>query len=257
MSARAARQARAAERDAIAAARQAEGRNAPWRKRWRKCRRAVGKCLLDALAAPLVGLLARTWKVEFRGEAGAAAMAAEGPKVIMAWHGRLLMAMPLRGHRDRKFVVLVSPSADGSLVVTSLLRFGYQVIRGSSSRGGAQALRALGQALRGGEAIVLTPDGPRGPRHTVNSGVGWLARASGAPIVPVAFAVDRAWRLRSWDRFTIPKPFARIVVTYLDPTTVARGTPDEQLEALGQRLGAELVAAELAAFAALAVPADH
>lgn len=257
MDARQARQARADQRHEEASAREAAGRNAPWRKRWRQCRRAVGKRLLDALAAPLVGLLARTWRVEYRGLAGLDCMCADTTKVVMVWHGRLLAAMPLRHHRDRGFEVLVSPSADGALVVTSLRRFGYGVIRGSSSRGGAQALRALAQALRRGQSIVLTPDGPRGPRHSVNSGVGWLARHSGAPIVPVGIAVDRAWRIRSWDRFLIPKPFARLIVTYGDPVAVPRSCDDTTLEALSQTLGQDLLAAERAAFAALPCPADH
>lgn len=257
MDARQARQARADQRHDQAAAREAAGRNAPWRKRWRQGRRAVGKYLLDVLAAPLVGLLARTWRVEFRGDAGFACMRADTTKVVMVWHGRLLAAMPLRHHRDRHFEVLVSPSADGALVVTSLHRFGYGVIRGSSSRGGAQALRALAQALRAGRSIVLTPDGPRGPRHSVNSGVGWLARCSGAPIVPVGLAVDRAWRLSSWDRFLIPKPFARLIVTYGDPVTVPSDCDDNTLEALSQSLGQTLLAAERTAFATLATPADH
>lgn len=162
-------------------------------------------------------------------------------KVLMLWHGTLLAAMPLPGHRRRGFQVLVSPSADGALVVTSLLRFGYQVIRGSSSRGGAQALRALATALRDGDSIVLTPDGPRGPIHTVNSGVGWLARASGAAVITVAVHADRAWRLRSWDRFLIPKPFARVTLTYGAPAQLQKGANAEAIEAFGQQLGQQLL----------------
>jgi hypothetical protein len=156
----------------------------------------------------------------------------------------MLCLMPLALHRGRGIDVLVSPSDDGSLATRALRHFGYRVIRGSLSRGGARAMRAMATALAAGRQIVVTPDGPRGPRHAMNVGVAWLARATGAPILPVGVAVDRAWRLRSWDRFTIPQPFARLCVHYGAPVHVAAAAGDEELEHLAQQLRDRLLAGE-------------
>jgi lysophospholipid acyltransferase (LPLAT)-like uncharacterized protein len=117
-------------------------------------------------------------------------------------------------------------------------------------------MREMKEALQAGRPVAVTPDGPRGPRHTVNSGAAWLARETRAPIVPVALAVDRAWALRSWDRFTIPKPFARIVVTYGDPLRVPADANDLALEAFSCLLRDQLLAGERKGFARLQVPGD-
>ncbi|MCB9887455.1 MAG: lysophospholipid acyltransferase family protein [Planctomycetes bacterium] len=257
MSGREQRIERAAGRRQLAAERAAAAsRDAGWRRRWRMLRRGVGKRLLDWLGPLLLRLLARTWRVQHRGAAGLQAMQGEAPLVIVLWHGRMLAAMPIRPHKGRGHAVLVSPSDDGALVTRALAKFGYRVVRGSASRGGARALRDLAAALDGGASIVLTPDGPRGPRHTMNSGGAWLARDGGRPIVTLAIAVDRAWRLRSWDRFTIPKPFARLVVTYGAPRQVPRGCSDDDLEGIAAEVRDELLGAERDGFAALGVAAD-
>lgn len=250
------RAARAAERRELTRARTAAGRDAGWRRRWRMLRRGVGKRLLDWFAPPLLRLLARTWRIEHRGDAGLRAMCGDTPLVIVLWHGRMLAAMPIWPHRGRGHAVLVSPSDDGGLVTRALAKFGYRVVRGSTSRGGARAMRELAAALHDGASVVLTPDGPRGPRFAMNSGAAWLSRDRGRPIVTLAVAVDRAWRLRSWDRFTIPKPFARLLVTYGDPLPVPPDCDDDRLEALVGTLRERLLAAERAGFAALGVPDD-
>jgi lysophospholipid acyltransferase (LPLAT)-like uncharacterized protein len=256
MDARELRRARRAERRQLAASRTAAGRDAPWRRRWRIVRRAVGNTLVGWFAPRLLRLLAWTWRVQRVGEPGLHAVQGEGPLVIALWHGRMLVPMPLWPHARRGFGVLVSPSDDGALVTRALRRFGYAVIRGSTSRGGASAMRELADLLKRPCPIVLTPDGPRGPRHTVNAGGLWLAREIGAPIVTLAIAVDRAWRLCSWDRFTIPKPFARVVVTYGEPLHVAADANDLALEAFAVLLRDRLLADERAGFARLQVQDD-
>ena len=100
---------------------------------------------------------------------------------------------------------------------------------GSSSRGGTDALRELTRAVRAGREVVVVPDGPRGPREVLKPGVIVLARLSGAPIVPMAVGASREWRLRSWDEFRIPLPFARCVVRFGEPIRVSR-TADRAAE---------------------------
>jgi lysophospholipid acyltransferase (LPLAT)-like uncharacterized protein len=237
--------------------RDAAGRNAPRLARWRRCRRRIGDVLVALFAPVLLRLLACTWRVRRTGDAGFAVLRSDAPWLVAMWHGRMLCLMPMRWHRARGIGVLVSPSDDGGLAATALRSFGFVAIRGSLSRGGARAMRAMAALLDDGGQLVVTPDGPRGPRHTINTGVPWLARATGAPILPVSVAVDRAWRLRSWDRFTIPKPFARLVVHYGDALHVAAGTDDAELERIGERVRAQLLAAERDGFAQLHTAVDH
>jgi hypothetical protein len=113
-------------------------------------------------------------------------------------------------------------------------------VRGSSSRGGGEALRALTRALRDGHEVVVVPDGPRGPREVLKPGVIALARLSGAPIVPVAVGAAREWRLHSWDEFRIPRPFARCVVRFGEPIHVARAAGPEADEAARKDVEAAL-----------------
>jgi lysophospholipid acyltransferase (LPLAT)-like uncharacterized protein len=250
---RQARRAAAARRDAE---RTARGRNDTALVRWRRQRRRVGGWLLAALAPLLLRLLAATWRVERLGEAGRELFDGDGPWIVVMWHGRMLPLLPLRGHRHRGLSVLVSPSDDGSLAAKLLQRFGNTIVRGSLSRGGARALREMRERLGSGERLVVTPDGPRGPRHGINAGAAWLARATAAPLVPLGVAVDRAWHLSSWDRFTIPKPFARLVVVYGDPVSLPADADDATVEARSRLLRERLLAAERRGFARLGVAHD-
>lgn len=254
MDPRALRRERAAARAAERAARTAAGRNRPGLQRWRRLRRAVGSWLLATLAPWIVRLLALTWRVTRSGDAGRTLQQSGSPWLVAMWHGSMLTMMPLRHHRGRGIGVLVSPSDDGALAAVALRHFRYRIVRGSLSRGGASALRSMQDLLATGGQLVLTPDGPRGPRHTMNVGVAWLARATGAPVLPVGCAVDRAWRLRSWDQFTIPKPFARVHVHYGEPVALAANVGDDELEGLASVLRTQLLAAEQQATAQLVAP---
>ncbi len=245
--------ARQRERDA----RQAAGRNRPILRRWRRLRRSFFDALLRTLGPMLTRVLAWTWRVERRGEAGMQLVYGDEPFVLVLWHGRLVPPLPISGHAHRGFGILVSPSDDGKLAGIALRSFGYRVILGSASRGGASALREMGDTIAEGTPVVITPDGPRGPRHGMNSGPAWLARNQRVPMLSVGIAVDRAWRLKSWDRLVIPKPFARIVLQYSDPVTVPSTTGDLELEGVADRLGEELLANERAGFLHLGVPNDH
>jgi len=157
--------------------------------------------------------------------------AKEGPGCFLSmWHGRMIVALPTHAHRG--WHVLVSPSGDGDVSEKLLEANGYHVIRGSSSRGGARALRKMLKVLDEGAVLFITPDGPRGPMHTMNPGLAFMARATGRKIVPLGFACDRAWHADSWDHFTTPKPFARVCVVYGEPVPVSRKADDaEQGEA--------------------------
>lgn len=190
-------------------------------------------------AGPLMGagairLLGLTLRVR-RDEASVRELWARGTPIIYAvWHSRMLLLPWLYG--GRRLRVLTSRSRDGELAARVATRFGLEVVRGSSSRGGADALRALVRSLRDGWGVVIVPDGPRGPREVVKPGVIALAAASGAAIVPVAVGASSDWRLRSWDEFRVPRPGARCVVVFGEPVRVDRQSERVNRQAMAKGL---------------------
>lgn len=167
-----------------------------------------------------------------------------GPGLVAFWHGDQL---PLLGQRPAgRLVAPVSLSADGRLQARILARLGVEHVSGSSSRGGARALRGLWRAVGSGALALVAVDGPRGPRGVVKPGVIHLARRTGLPIWPVGVAVRRGRRLRrAWDRYLLPLPFTRTVVTIGDPWRPPEGPIDGACEALaGQIEAASRVAQE-------------
>jgi lysophospholipid acyltransferase (LPLAT)-like uncharacterized protein len=149
-------------------------------------------------------------------------------------------------HRGKQLSVLVSSHRDGEIIARTIRRMGYGVVRGSSSRGGARAVRQMLGQMKPDQGLVFTPDGPRGPRHSVAVGAIYLAAASGRPLIATGFAAKRAWQLSSWDRMEFPKFFTRVVVAYSPPIHVERAVmrdPDA-LEKVRVRFRAALHAAE-------------
>jgi lysophospholipid acyltransferase (LPLAT)-like uncharacterized protein len=132
-------------------------------------------------------------------------------------------------HRDEGIAVLISEHRDGELIARVAESLGYRTIRGSTNRGGARALLEVVRELRKGGDVAITPDGPRGPAESFTPGAAVAILKSGAAFQALAAHSDRAWRLRSWDRFLIPKPFARVTVEYADPPSVPAGTDAELL----------------------------
>lgn len=230
-------------------------RNGPLRRRFRDLRRRVLSPLVPLLVPPLLRGLGWTWRVEVaNSERREEVLEAGDGCVAVLWHGRMAAAAPVFAGVNT--VILVSMSGDGELANTTLERLGYRTLRGSSSRYGVRALKAMREMLRGGGAVAITPDGPRGPMHKVNRGAAFLARDSGLPIVPFGFAAGRAARLHSWDRFMIPLPFSRVQVVIADPIRVDPDATDGDLREVSEEIGAALVAAEEEAAALLGVEAD-
>jgi len=211
-------------------------------KAYKRARRRLGGWFLRNGGRHVVAWLSRSWRADLAGVETLDREIADRGCLIALWHGRMIV--PVAQFKGRGIHVLVSPSEDGDLSERLLESFGYNVLRGSSSRGGARALREMLQILDGGGAVVITPDGPRGPMHSVNAGLAWMARATGRPIIPVGVAADRAWRLKSWDRFTIPKRRARIAVTFGDPIRVPRDVAEGEFEAATAGIREQLLEVE-------------
>lgn len=163
---------------------------------------------------------------------------ADQPVLYAIWHGRLL---PLTYfHRHRGIAALISYSADGEYIARIVAGWGYEPLRGSTSRGGAGALREIARRIRSGQSVAITPDGPRGPRQKLQPGVIIAAQMTGAPILPGVAGCSRAWWPGDWDRFCIPKPFSRVVMLYGEPMYVPRDLRPEELQDHVQALEARM-----------------
>jgi lysophospholipid acyltransferase (LPLAT)-like uncharacterized protein len=186
----------------------------------------------------LFAALARTWRFHTVGEEHLAGMRRGGGGFVFAlWHCTLLPL--LWWHRRQDVTLLVSRHADGALLTDSATRLGYRVVRGSSTRGGATALRAMTRVLASGATVAVTPDGPVGPARVAKPGAVVAARQAQVPILPVAAAASAVWKLRSWDRLLVPRPFARIRVAYGPPLEPGSSdAPEHAARELARRLDA-------------------
>lgn len=149
-------------------------------------------------------------------------LAGNGKALIGLWHETLALAA--WHFRKTGYHTLTSLSFDGELAARVVHRFGLHAVRGSSSRGGREAISRMLDSFQITQAIGLTLDGPRGPRRTAKPGIGILAMRGSIPVVPVAFAAIPCWRMHTWDRTVIPKPFSRIIAHYGEPIW-PRGDP--------------------------------
>jgi lysophospholipid acyltransferase (LPLAT)-like uncharacterized protein len=184
--------------------------------------------VVPPLAALLIRILGLTLRYEDRADPGTTpGNLIPGPTVFAFWHRSLLAC----AHRFRNLdiAILISPSFDGELIARTVELLGFRAIRGSSSRGGAAGLRSMQLAYASGHRCAFTADGPRGPVFVAKPGAAQLAQSVGAQPggaqpggtqpggtwLGCFYALpDRAWQLRSWDRFLIPKPFSRVVLTW-------------------------------------------
>jgi lysophospholipid acyltransferase (LPLAT)-like uncharacterized protein len=172
-----------------------------------------GADVLGRLVGLPVALLWSTLKVDKLHRERYAALKTRGERAVFSlWHGRMLV--PILCHRRQGIVTMASQSKDGQVIARWLERNGYVVVRGSSSRGGGPALREAVRMMRSGRDGALTVDGPQGPPRVVQPGVVALARLADAAILPISYACARPRFLASWDRYLLPTPFSRVVVSY-------------------------------------------
>lgn len=201
----------------------------------------LAAALIPRLAAGLIRALRVTMRIRCAGGDNLRALRKAGGSYIHAfWHGHLLL-MPY-SYTGGRIAVMISEHRDGEYIARTMERFGYSSVRGSTTSGGAAALRKAVRLARQGWDLGFTPDGPRGPRHVAQMGVITAARLSGLPIVPVGFAADPAREIGSWDRFVVPYPFSRGVFVYGEPVVVERGSDGEAMEELRLRVEEAIVA---------------
>ena len=183
------------------------------------------------LGVPLLRLLGATWRIRLVNNATSvdALRRERRPIVFALWHGDMLPL--LFHHRDEGVAVLISEHRDGELIARIAESLGFRTVRGSTSRSASRALVGLTRELAAGHDVAITPDGPRGPARSFAPGALIAAHRANAPVIAVGVAAESAWRLGTWDRFKIPKPFSRVRIAYSDPVTIeaasARAAADE------------------------------
>ena len=198
-----------------------------WRAHW-----------LIAVGFRLLQLWARTLRYEIDDRAGMIGTPVSENFIGALWHNRLLI-FPFVLRRffvNRHGAALISASRDGELLADAIKRFGFDVVRGSSSRLGASAILQLEGVLASGRDVVITPDGPRGPAYELGPGIIFLAQKSGAAVVPINMEYSSCWRIKSWDRFIVPRPFARVRVIIGAAYRVRSTSTDDEFEAERLRL---------------------
>lgn len=200
-----------------------EGRRARW---------------LIAFGFQLLKILGRTLRYEIDDRAGIVGKPVSENYIGALWHNRLLI-FPLvlrRFFPNRRGAALISASRDGDLLSDAIRRFDYDVVRGSSSKLGATGLLQLGDILARHGDVVITPDGPRGPAYELGPGIIFLAQKTGATVLPMNMEYSSCWRVKSWDRFIIPRPFSQVRVVIGQPEPVNATANDEEFEAERVRL---------------------
>lgn len=212
-------------------------RQAPWHGR------LVARLIWSAASA-----LAATLRWRWRDDSRHLVESLGERAIFCIWHNRLALSLILyRRHVQarcpgRKLAAMVSASRDGGMLARVLELFGVTPVRGSSSRRGPQALREMTTAAEQGCDLAVTPDGPRGPCYAVQDGIIGLAQLTGLPIVPVSYELGWKIRARSWDRFQVPLPFSRCVVTFGKLLRVPREAADAEREALRAELESRMAA---------------
>jgi lysophospholipid acyltransferase (LPLAT)-like uncharacterized protein len=151
-----------------------------------------------------------------------------GGAVYATWHQRMSYFFYFGG--TRHVTVMISRSRDGEYVARLASWLGFRSVRGSSSRGGTRAVRELARRIRDGELGGMLADGPQGPARVAKLGTVLIAREGGVPVIPVLWGADRCWMFNSWDRYLVPKPFARIALYAGEPLWIPKSAKGEELE---------------------------
>lgn len=198
----------------------------------------------------LFSVVGRTWRFEVIAEDGVVPVLlgeVPGPEIYCFWHQCVLPCTVY--FRYSRAVILISQSFDGELITRILRMFGFDAVRGSSSRGAREGLLGLKHVIESGHTAIFTADGPRGPIYRTKSGPIKLAKLTGAPIGAFHLEPEHAWTLGSWDRFLVPAPFTRIAVSWAQWTHVPTDLPDDQVEVKREELNAAIERARIRALA--------
>jgi len=193
----------------------------------RKLNQAMSSQPLAFLLVLLIRFIYATMRITVVGKDILPGFAARGEGYVGAfWHARILMIPFL--YPGKALHILVSQHRDGEIIANILRQFGFCLVRGSSSKGGHDALREMMRLLRADNDLGIAADGPRGPAEVLKPGAAQLGRISGKAVIPITFAASMAFRLTSWDRFMFPLPFSRGVYVVGEPVRHEKGEDVEE-----------------------------
>ncbi|MCX8084212.1 MAG: lysophospholipid acyltransferase family protein [Calditerrivibrio sp.] len=188
----------------------------------------------------IIKLLIKTVRFEIHGLDTYKDLKARGERVIFAiWHGQLALFYPMSKYS--KACGIVSRSRDGEIAANIIKYFGFDSVRGSSSRAGAMAILEAEKYLKEDFDIIITIDGPKGPKFDVKKGVIYIAKRFDCVIIPVVASVDRFLRFSSWDNFLFPKPFAKIDLFLGDPYITDKDIDKSKIKAETDSLKAKML----------------
>jgi len=208
----------------------------------------IALAVVPRLVWALLWIVGLTWRFEVIAEEGVVPIPfgqKSPPEIFCFWHQCVLPAAAY--FRHSRAVILVSESFDGELITRILKMFGYDTVRGSSSRSAHRGLIGLKRVIMSGRTAIFTADGPRGPIYQTKLGPIKVAQITGAPINAFHFEPERTWTMRSWDHFLVPKPFTRIVVSWATVTRVPADLASGDLEPKREELNAAMERARLRA----------
>lgn len=200
-------------------------------------------CVYSVLIQLIVSIFGCTYRIcHFEGEERFDKLNSKSdPVILSAWHNRIFyFSILIRKRLIRKGVkiaMMSSLSKDGEIGAIFGNRIGARVVRGSTSRGGTEGFRHLYRLMKkDGCSTIILPDGSKGPVYEAKMGVAMLAKMTGSSVIPMSYSADRSWRIHSWDKLVIPKPFARISIEIGEDIIVDRDVDDDGLEYCRQKI---------------------
>ena len=208
----------------------------------------IALAVIPRVVWALFSIIGRTWRFEVIAEEGVVPVVfgeEPGPEIYCFWHQCVLPCTVY--FRRSKAIILISRSFDGELITRILEMFGFGAVRGSSSRGAREGLLGLAHVIESGRTAIFTADGPRGPIYRTKMGPIKLAQMTGAPIGAFHLEPEHAWTMGSWDRFLVPWPFTRIVVSWAQWTRVPADLAAEEFEPKREELNAAIERARVRA----------
>ena len=197
----------------------------------------LSRIIATAVVPPLGYLLMRFYWYTSKKNFHIKGELTQDQSIVVCWHGELLMSPQAYRYFHKKQLAsgIISRHFDGEMIARALMYFSINPLRGSSSRGAKQVLLEAFRALKKGDDLLVTPDGPRGPRHTISDGAIALAHKAKAPVLTVNYIPKAYWQLGSWDKFVIPKPFSTIDF-YLENVSLEGMEMDEARKFLSDKM---------------------
>ena len=173
--------------------------------------------IADYLITALLWLIFLTCKKQYKGK-----MRQKEPGVVLFWHEYLaFMPFTYKKYWQKRIFVIISDHKDGEIIARVNRRFGINALRGSSSKNAVRVFVGALRELKNGADIIITPDGPRGPRHFISDGSVTIAQKAGVKVAVLSYSASKFWRFKSWDKMILPKPFSRVTYTLSEPFSLA------------------------------------